>query len=118
VLDKEAPDHLEFTTPILLFFFINPFALITRAVIRVEKKGATHRLVYDLKHPVDILFILAGAPLMFSNGAMIWPFGLMFPLYALLHSGMLYFMHRDILQVIAGGRDRGDGLLHTARPQG
>ncbi len=104
VLDLEKPDHLEFTTPGLLFVFINPFALVSRTVVRVEQSAGTQRLVYELKHPIDLAFLPALALFMFEAGTTFWPVGPALALYAFLHSGMLWFMHRDLLRAIAGGQ--------------
>lgn len=110
-LVKADPDRLEFMTPLLLFFFINPFALVTRTIIRMENADGTARLIYELRHPWDVLILFALAMVMFGGGWELTTYGTMILLYVPLHSGLLYFSHREIVRAIAQGEDRSARFL-------
>jgi hypothetical protein len=103
----------------LAFFFYGPFAWITRTIVRTDGPEGKKRLIYELKHPIDLLVAIALCLVLDvcnSLGLGLGRTGAMLPLlYAPLHSGILYFMHREIVRGIAGDPDRGEKLVRAAR---
>lgn len=114
LVDREEKDQLEFRTPILGFFFYGPFALVTRTIVRTEQLNGSTRVVYDLKHPFDLLITVLLVLLAFSENMHV-SMGVVLLLYPILHSAILFFMHREIVRGIAGDPDRGEKLVRTAR---
>jgi hypothetical protein len=115
VLESATNEALRFAIPTSTFLLPNPFALISRISVRIAQAPDGDRLVYDLSHPWDVPVVIIAFMVFVAERSLLNGIVLLCFLFALLHSFINYFVHRDIVRSIAEGVDRGERLIIRAK---